>query len=227
MAKRSKRTATKTPTRGGAGPGIASEGGKVPAKVSAAEFVRRRTKVEEEDHAEFQTYLAEKKEVEARKALQTAVAEPAKPKGFSRRTMFNAAVGTAVVAEAGVLGYNALGGSGGSVSDHGVRHAGANYTEAQRHNIAREVVDSRADIRGQSLGNWVALLPTKMGGGTYAIDLNSNRVLASIWYWNYGDYNPISHHLCAFPAPIRCTASSLSTAARAARTRSFMACPRP
>ena len=39
-----------------------------------------------------------------------------------------------------------------------------------------------------------------MGGGTYAIDLNSNRVLASIWYWNYGDYNPISHHLCAFPS---------------------------
>ncbi len=65
---------------------------------------------------------------------------------------------------------------------------------------SREVVDSRADIRGQSLGNWVALLPTKMGGGTYAIDLNSNRVLASIWYWNYGDYNPISHHLCAFPS---------------------------
>ena len=39
-----------------------------------------------------------------------------------------------------------------------------------------------------------------MGGGTYAIDLNSNRVLGSIWYWNYGDYNPISHHLCAFPS---------------------------
>ena len=39
-----------------------------------------------------------------------------------------------------------------------------------------------------------------MGGGTYALDLNSNRVLASIWYWNYGDYNPISHHLCAFPS---------------------------
>ena len=36
--------------------------------------------------------------------------------------------------------------------------------------------------------------------GTYAIDLNSNRVLGSIWYWNYGDYNPISHHLCAFPS---------------------------
>ena len=25
-------------------------------------------------------------------------------------------------------------------------------------------------------------------------------MLASIWYWNYGDYNPITHHLCAFPS---------------------------
>ena len=158
-------------------------------------IVRRRAEVDAKDHEEFQGYLAEKKEADARKK---AAAAPTKSRGVSRRTMFNVAVGTAVAAEAGVLGYNAL--SGGSVSDHGIRHAGANYTEAQRHNIVREVVDNRADIRGQSLGNWVALLPTKMGGGTYAIDLNSNRVLGSIWYWNYGDYNPISHHLCAFPS---------------------------
>src|SRR5262249_18464877 len=117
---------------------------------------------------------------------------------LSRRTMFNIAVGTAGVAEAAVIGYKVLG--SGSVTDHGLRHAGANYTEVQRHNIVREVVDTRADMRGQGLGNWVALLPTKMGGGTYAIDLNSNRVIGSIWYWNYGDYNPISHHLCAFPS---------------------------
>ncbi len=59
-----------------------------------------------------------------------------------------------------------------------------------------------------------------MGGGTYALDLNTNRVLASIWYWNYGDFNPISHHLCAFPsADRRITRSSSSTARRAARTR--------
>ena len=32
------------------------------------------------------------------------------------------------------------------------------------------------------------------------LDLNTNRVLASVWYWNYGDYNPIAHHLCAFPS---------------------------
>ena len=78
--------------------------------------------------------------------------------------------------------------------------AGAVVAEAQRRPIVREVVDTHADMRGQSLGNWVALLPTKMGGGTYAIDLHSNRVLGSIWYWNYGDYCPISHHLCAFPS---------------------------
>ncbi len=195
MAKRSKRTTTKTPQRGGPGAKIVSEGGKLPARASAADYARRRAEVDARDHEEFQGYLAEKKEADARKK---AAVVPTKSRGVSRRTMFNVAVGTAVAAEAGVLGYNALG--GGSVSDHGIRHAGANYTEAQRHNIVREVVDSRADIRGQSLGNWVALLPTKMGGGTYAIDLNSNRVLGSIWYWNYGDYNPISHHLCAFPS---------------------------
>ena len=195
MAKRGKRTTTKTPQRGGPGAKIVSEGGKLPARATAADYARRRAEVDAKDHEEFQGYLAEKKEADARKKAAVA---PTKSRGISRRTMFNAAVGTAVAAEAGVLGYNAL--SGGSVSDHGVRHAGANYTEAQRHNIVREVVDSRADIRGQSLGNWVALLPTKMGGGTYAIDLNSNRVLGSIWYWNYGDYNPISHHLCAFPS---------------------------
>jgi thiocyanate desulfurase len=80
------------------------------------------------------------------------------------------------------------------------RDADVVVAEAQRHPIVREVVDTRADMRGQSLGNWIALLPTKMGGGTYAIDLHSNRVLGSIWYWNYGDYCPISHHLCAFPS---------------------------
>ena len=196
MAKRGKRTTTKTPQRGGPGAKIVSEEGKLPARASAADYARRRAEVDANDHEEFKGYLAEKKEADARKKPVA----PTKSRGVSRRTMFNVAVGSAVAAEAAVLGYNALGGSGGSVSDQGARHGGANYTEAQRHNIVREVVDTRADFRGQSLGNWVALLPTKLGGGTYAIDLNSNRVLGSIWYWNYGDYNPISHHLCAFPS---------------------------
>jgi hypothetical protein len=168
------------------------------SKTSPDEFVKRRTEVAEKDHAEFQTYLVDKQEADARKSAASLVpAAPAEKKNrkLSRRTMLNVAVGTAGAAEAAVLGYNVL---GGSVSDHGILHAGADYVP--RHNIVREVVDTAADIRGQSLGNWIALLPTKMGGGTYAIDLNSNRVLASIWYWNYGDYSPISHHLCAFPS---------------------------
>ncbi|WP_421996987.1 hypothetical protein [Reyranella sp.] len=198
MAKRGQRTTTGKPQRGAPGVQVEPEGGRVPARVSPEEFVRRRTEVEQQDHAAFQTYVAAKADADARKAMAVAMAAPTRRRGFSRRSIFNAAVGTAVVAEAGVLGYNALNGSGSTAG--GTHTAGAVSTAPQRAGIAREVVDSRADVRGQSLGNWVALLPTKMGGGTYAIDLNSNRVLGSIWYWNYGDYNPISHHLCAFPS---------------------------
>ncbi len=72
--------------------------------------------------------------------------------------------------------------------------------EAQREPIARELINSKGDVGGWSLGKWIALLPTKLGGGCYALDLNTNRVLASVWYWNYGDCNPIAHHLCAFPS---------------------------
>jgi thiocyanate desulfurase len=188
------------PTRGKARVDVREEPKAKPlvAKTSPDQFVKRRTEVAEKDHAEFQTYLVEKKEDNARKSAASLVpAAPVAKKSskLSRRTMLNVAVGTAGAAEAAVLGYKVL---GGSVSDHGILHAGADYVP--RHNIVREVVDSSADIRGQSLGNWIALLPTKMGGGTYAVDLNSNRVLASIWYWNYGDYSPISHHLCAFPS---------------------------
>ena len=46
MAKRGKPTKTKTPQRGGPGAKVVSEGGKLPAKHSAADFVRRRTEVE-------------------------------------------------------------------------------------------------------------------------------------------------------------------------------------
>ena len=109
--------------------------------------------------------------------------------------MLNVAVGTAGVAEAAVLGYNVL---GGGTTDSGVFQAVGSGPQQQH--IVREIVDSKADVKGRSLGQWIALLPTKLGGGTYALDLNSNRVLASIWYWNYGDYSPISHHLCAFPS---------------------------
>ena len=163
-------------------------------KASIDEFLKRNAEVLEKDRAEFQTYLVAKHEEATRKAKAAAAAAPARKTRMSRRTMLNVAVGTAGVAEAAVLGYNALGGS----SDNGIFQAVG--TGAQQEHIVREIVDSRADIKGRSLGQWIALLPTKLGGGTYALDLNSNRVLASIWYWTYGDYSPISHHLCAFPS---------------------------
>ncbi len=52
----------------------------------------------------------------------------------------------------------------------------------------------------QSLGNWIFLAPTKLGGGTHAVDLGSGKTLAWIAYWNYGDTCPISHHLAAYPS---------------------------
>ncbi len=52
----------------------------------------------------------------------------------------------------------------------------------------------------KEFGKWVLVAPTKFGGGTYALDLGSGKTLAWISYWNYGDTNPISHHLAAFPS---------------------------
>jgi thiocyanate desulfurase len=174
------------------GPPIVSDSNLPASKAQIDAFVRRQAQVAEQDHAEFEEYLRQK---QAQSASKVALKEKKKPR-LSRRTMLNVAVGTAGVAEAAVIGYQVLG--SGSAPGDGILQA--NSTGPQRANIVRQVVDSRADMRGQGLGNWVALLPTKMGGGTYAIDLNSNRVVGSIWYWNYGDYNPISHHLCAFPS---------------------------
>jgi hypothetical protein len=198
MAKRKKRSKTKQPTRDGLNAKLVAEPTNLPARQSSVDaFLKRRDEVGEKDHEDFQAYLAAKKEADS-KELRPLAPTTERRRRFSRRTLFGVAAGTAVVAEAGVVGYNMLGTS--ATTGNGVSVAGAPTTEPQRHGIVREITDNAADLRGQSLGKWVALLPTKMGGGTYAIDLNSNRVLASIWYWNYGDYSPISHHLCAFPS---------------------------
>src|SRR2546422_464540 len=93
-----------------------------------------------------------------------------------------------VVSEAVTLGYPML--TGQSIPDHGARHAGSTYTEPQRHPIDRELVNPQADVGGRRFGDWVLLMPTKMSGGTYAVNLNTGRALAWISYWNYGDYSP-------------------------------------
>ena len=69
-----------------------------------------------------------------------------------------------------------------------------------------------------SLGDYIWLTPTKLGGGAQVQDLASGKTMAWIEYWNYGDTCPIAHHLAAFPRPTRVKASSSSTQHRAVRT---------
>jgi hypothetical protein len=51
----------------------------------------------------------------------------------------------------------------------------------------------------ENLGRYIYLTPQKLGGGSHAVDLATQKTLAWISYWNYGDSCPISHHLAAFP----------------------------
>ena len=160
-------------------------------------YLQRKAAVGETDRKAFQDYLDRK--AEATPAAESPpTAEPPPPPTFNRRGLLKAVVGTAVAGAA----YSAIkvAEQGSKIPAQGAKHAGDRYTEAQRHNIDRQLIDQKADVGGRSLGKWIALLPTKMGGGCYALDLNTNRVLASVWYWNYGDFNPIAHHLCAFPS---------------------------
>ena len=52
----------------------------------------------------------------------------------------------------------------------------------------------------EQLGKYIYLTPQKLGGGTHAVDLGTQKTLSWISYWNYGDSCPISHHLAAFYA---------------------------
>jgi len=173
------------------------------ARQQVENYLERKEAVIEADRRAFQDYLNEK----SKAALATKDDAPRQTKlkddapgqmQFSRRGLLKVVAGTAIAGSAVAAARSLI--TNGSVSDQGAKHAGDRYTEAQRHNIDRQLIDPRTAVGGRGLGKWVALLPTKMGGGTYALDLNSGRVLSSIWYWNYGDFNPISHHLCAFPS---------------------------
>lgn len=167
-------------------------------------FIARREEVAKSDHLEFQDYLRSK-QAQALAVRAEASPSPQKaPSKFTRRNALKVAAGTAIVGETVALGYNAMQsgaiGALGAGSGAGVASSGAVAVQAQRQPISREMIDSKEDVGGRSLGKWIAVLPTKLGGGCYALDLNTGRVLASVWYWNYGDYNPIAHHLCAFPS---------------------------
>src|SRR5262249_35065145 len=152
--------------------------------------------VTRQDNEAFSQYLQEKSRRDQQQSLRTADPPQTAPTKVNRRTILTWAAGTAAVGEAGTLGYPLVTGQG--IPDQWLKHGGATYTEPQRHPIDRELINPQADMGGRRFGDWVLLMPTKLGGGTYAVNLNTGRALAWISYWNYGDYNPISHHLCAF-----------------------------
>ncbi|MGH7785200.1 MAG: hypothetical protein ACREO5_15350, partial [Candidatus Binatia bacterium] len=166
-------------------------------------YLKRKTEVTEQDHQEFLAYLEAKRAREEEKRIRESAPKQveladAAPSKLDRRSFLTVVAGTAAVGEAAALGYAIV--KDQAIPSHGAKHAGDSYTEAQRHNIERELINPKADIGGRGFGNWVLLMPTKLGGGTYAVDLNTGRALAWISYWTYGDFSPISHHLCAFPS---------------------------
>jgi hypothetical protein len=176
--------------------------GPIAARQQVESYIQRKAAVTESDRQAFQDYLSQKEQARAIAALPEAAAQPTgaakTPSKLNRRNLLKAVAGTALAGEGAAAAYSWA--TSGSIPNQGAQHAGNRYAEVQRHNIERTLIDSKSDVGGRSLGKYIALLPTKMGGGTYALDLNTNRVLSSIWYWNYGDFNPISHHLCAFPS---------------------------
>ena len=71
---------------------------------------------------------------------------------------------------------------------------------AQKESIVRQMTDCAAHVGGRSLGRWVALLPTKMGGGTYALDLHSNPGDGLDLVLELRRLQPDRSPLCAFPS---------------------------
>ena len=173
--------------------------GAVPIRQQIEAYLQRKAEVGQNDLEAFQHYLDQKaQEAQDAQALPVPAEEPPQPSKFNRRNLLKVVAGTAVAGEAAAATYSWV--AAGRLPTRAPALPAARYAEAQRDHIERTLIDSKADVGGRGLGKWIALLPTKLGGGTYALDLNSNRVLSSIWYWTYGDYNPISHHLCAFPS---------------------------
>src|SRR5262249_36581675 len=161
--------------------------GEVATKQKVEAYFQQKIATDRRDLAAFQEYLNEKAKATPGSKddppRQTPGSKDDAPRQtqFTRRGVLKVVAGSAIAGSAVVAAHSLV--TNGSVPDQGAKHAGDRYTEVQRHSINRQLIDPRTDVGGRGLGKWVALLPTKMGGGTYALDLNSGRVLSSIWYW--------------------------------------------
>ncbi len=182
-------------------------------------FLKRQAEVTQQDHEQFSEYLQEKSARDRQRSCATSRCTP----------------GRAVEdqsAQHAEMGRRHRGGRRDRRArlhdGHRPGRAGARR-HAQRRHLGRGPAPSHRARADQPAGgrprqavrqlgrcccrpSWAAA-PTRSTS-------TPNRVLASIWYWNYGDYNPIS------PSPLRLPecrpvsmASNSSTARRAARTR--------
>ncbi|MEW5708593.1 MAG: hypothetical protein AB1830_06735 [Pseudomonadota bacterium] len=60
---------------------------------------------------------------------------------------------------------------------------------------------SKLDEFYAQIGKYILLTPGKFTGTVAAHDLATGKTLAWLSGWNYGDTNPIMHHMAAFPSP--------------------------
>ena len=88
-----------------------------------------------------------------------------------------------------------------------LKHAGDTYTEAAAPQYRARADQSSGRYRREGLRQ-LGSADADQGRRRHLCGRSQHRAgLAWISYWNYGDYNPISHHLCAFPSADPTTAS--------------------
>ena len=198
-------------------------------------YLKRQMDVTQQDHEEFLKYLEEKRareeEKRARKSapeqLLSAQAEKAEmaPSKLNRRSFLTVVAGTAAVGEAAALGHMVI--NDQAIPSHGLKHAGDTYTEAQRHNIERELINPKADIGGRGFGNsgpfdadqtwWRHLCrSTSTRAGRSPGSATGRMVIITRFRITFAPSR----------AQTRCRASNGSTAPRAARMPSFSVSPR-
>ena len=113
-------------------------------------YLQRKMEVTQRDHEEFVLYSLrrkrsrdEQKRAEQSEPVQVAPAPAdiagAAPSKLDRRSFLTVVAGTAAVGEAAALGHMII--KDQAIPSHGAKHAGDTYTEAQRHNIERELIN--------------------------------------------------------------------------------------
>lgn len=126
--------------------------------------------------------------------LENASENTAEPIDETRRNILK---GAALVASGAAVGAAGAGAVGETVQGF-VRESLSTSALAQAQPTQPTL--PVADFFKQ-FGKYIYLVPGKFTGTVAAMDLSTGMTLAWISGWNYGDTNPIMHHLAAFPSP--------------------------